>query len=291
MRIREPVFAGRFYPGGAENCRKDVTEMLDGAVEAGPEVGEAIAGLVPHAGWVYSGQVAAAVFKALARRPAPHAVVLFGSVHQLRGREAAVFVSGRFETPLGPLPIDDRLADRMLGHTNLLTSDSYAHESEHSIEVQLPFIKHLFPDTKIVPIMVPPTEKAHEVGEAVGRTLEAYKYDAVVVGTTDLTHYGPGYGFTPRGVGEQAIAWAKTENDARFLDLVCAMKSGEVVGDAQAHRSACGSGAVAATIRAAAALGATRGHLLQHTTSAEVMRRASGAGADDAVGYAAVVFS
>ena len=153
MRIREPVFAGRFYPGGEKSCRKELTEMLDGAVEAGPEVGDALAGLVPHAGWVYSGQVAAAVFKTLAKRPPPQAVVLFGSVHRLRGREAAVFVSGRFETPLGPLPIDNRLADRMLGHTNLLTSDSYAHESEHSIEVQLPFIKHLFPDTKIVPIM------------------------------------------------------------------------------------------------------------------------------------------
>ena len=265
--------------------------MLDGAVEAGPEVGDAIAGLVPHAGWVYSGQVAAAVFKTLARRPPPQAVVLFGSVHQLRGQEAAVFVSGRFETPLGPLPIDERLADRMLGHTNLLTSDSYAHESEHSIEVQLPFIKHLFPDTSIVPIMVPPTDKAHEVGEAVGRTLEAYKYDAFIVGTTDLTHYGPGYGFTPQGVGEQAIAWAKTENDTRFLDLVCAMKGEEVVADAREHRSACGSGAVAATISAAAALGASKGHLLQHTTSAEVMRRQSGARANDAVGYAAVVFS
>jgi AmmeMemoRadiSam system protein B len=291
MRVRETVFAGRFYPGAAEGCRDELIEMLDHAVEAPADLGKPVAGLVPHAGWIYSGTVAAAVFKVFAKREPPQSIVLFGAVHRSPARKAALFDSGRFETPLGPLMVDDRLADRILGHTNLLAQDPYAHEDEHSIEVQLPFIKHLYPDVKIVPIMVPPTDEAHEVGEAVGRTLTAYKYDAFVVGTTDLTHYGPMYGFTPHGLGAEGAKWAKTQNDSRFLDLVCAMKGREVVAEAAINHNACGSGAVAATIGAAAALGATKGHILQHTNSAEVMEERSGARASDAVGYAAVVFS
>ena len=73
----------------------------------------------------------------------------------------------------------------------------------------MPFVKHLFPEAKVVPLMVPPVSTADEVGEAVARTLEAYDYDAVIIGTTDLTHYGPNYGFTPQGVGSKGNAWAK----------------------------------------------------------------------------------
>ena len=92
-------------------------------------------------------------------------------------------------------------------------------------------------------------------------------------------------------LGAEGTGWAKTQNDRRFLDLVCKMKGREVVGEAAMNQNACGSGAVAATIGAAAALGATKGHILQHTNSAEVMEERSGARASDAVGYAAVVFS
>jgi AmmeMemoRadiSam system protein B len=150
----------------------------------------------------------------------------------------------------------------------------------------MPFIKHLFPLAKVAPIMVPINKTAPEVGQAVGRTLQSYKYNATVVGTTDLTHYGPGYGFTPYGVGPDALRWAKDENDRRFIDLVCAMRDGDLVAEASKRHNACNSGAAAATIAAVRVLGATRGVLLRHTTSSEVL----GGEHEDAVGYAGIVF-
>ncbi len=177
-----------------------------------------------------------------------------------------------------------------MGHTNLIVDDAYAHEDEHSIEVQMPFVKHLFPEAKVVPIMVPATRTAHEIGEAVGRTLTAYKYDAVVVGTTDLTHYGPRYGFIPYGVGAKGNTWARDHNDRRFLDMICLMKTRELVPEAANHKNACAAGATAATVAAAIALGATKGVLLKHTTSSEAVAGRMPDDQHDSVGYAAVVF-
>jgi len=291
MIIREPVVAGHFYAGSAERCRAELDGLLQCA-ELGATTDEPlIGGLVPHAGWACSGVTAARVLRALSLRRAPKVMILFGGVHRYRGKEAALFGSGQWETPLGPVEVDARLAERILGHTSLIVDDPYAHEDEHSIEVQLPFIKRLFPSVKIVPLMVPITQSAAEVGQAVARTLNAYDYDAMILGTTDLTHYGPHYGFTPQGVGIRGNAWAKEVNDRRFVDLVCKMRADDVVAEAALHRNACNAGAVAATIAAAAALGATQGVLLEHTTSAEVLGGKSGAEMADSVGYAGIVFS
>jgi AmmeMemoRadiSam system protein B len=291
MRVREPVVAGQFYASDPKRCRADLIQLLDESASA-PEADEQlIGGLVPHAGWMCSGAVAAKVFQALAASRTPKVVILFGGVHRARGQQAALFGSGRWETPLGPVEIDDRLAERILGHTNLIADDPYAHEAEHSIEVQMPFVIHLFPGAKVVPIMVPPASAAHEVGDAVGRTLMAYDYDAMVVGTTDLTHYGPSYGFAPQGVGVKGNTWAKEENDRHFIDLVLTMKSAEVVPEAFRNRNACSSGAAAATLAAVTTLGARKATLLEHTTSAEVLGSRMPGEMSDSVGYVAIIFS
>jgi hypothetical protein len=288
--IREPIVAGQFYPADGDECRTQLSECL----RPGPITIDAdarlVGGLVPHAGWSYSGAVAGKVFAALASLRSPKVVILFGGVHRFRGRQAAMFGNGRWETPIGSVTVDERLSERILGHTNLIISDPYAHEQEHSIEVQVPFVKQVFPEAKIVPIMVPPVNTADEVGEAVGRTLRAYEYDALIVGTTDLTHYGPRYGFAPQGIGAEGIQWAKAENDTRFIDLVCSMKMRRLVIEAEERKNACSSGAAAATLAAATALGARRGVLLEHTSSAEVMARRMQAETTDSVGYAGVVF-
>lgn len=292
MMIREPIVAGHFYAAHAERCRAELKSLLEAAGPISPEAQSGtVGGLVPHAGWACSGRTAARVFQALASLPRkPKVIVLFGGVHRYRGRETAMFSSGKWDTPLGPVEIDARLAERILGHTNLIVEDPYAHENEHSLEVQMPFIKALFPQTRVVPLMVPITPMAAEVGQAVGRTLNAYDYDALVVGTTDLTHYGPQYDFVPQGVGAKANAWAKEVNDRRFIDLVCKMSADQVVSEAAAHRNACNAGATAATVAAAAALGATQGVLLEHTTSSEVLGASRGEEMSDSVGYAGIVF-
>ena len=143
------------------------------------------------------------------------------------------------------------------------------------------------PDSKFLPILVPPVETAVEIGDAVAGTVAAYGSNAVFVGSTDLTHYGPGYGMTSHGQGPEGIAWAKEVNDRRMIDLMVNLEADGVVPEASEHGNACGAGAIAATIAAVKHLGATRGVLLAHTSSAEVMRSP---GAQDAVGYAGVVF-
>lgn len=202
-----------------------------------------------------------------------------------------MFADGRWESPIGAVEIDTRLAERILGQTNLIVDDPYAHTDEHSIEVQIPFVAHLFPGVKVVPIMVPAVDKAHEVGEAVGRTLLAYDYDALVIGTTDLTHYGPNYGFTPQGIGSKGNRWAKDVNDKPFIELICAMRGADVVGEAREHSNACSSGATAATLGATALLGASNGVLLEHTSSAEVLGEARPGECTDSVGYAGILFT
>ena len=290
MIIREPVAAGRFYPVEPEPCRQQLLQLSEKGSCNFRSDRPLLGGLVPHAGWAYSGALAAKVFNVLKMSCTPDVIVLLGGIHRNRGRQAALFGTGVWETPLGSVEIDNRLAERILGHTNLIVDDPYAHEEEHSIEVQMPFVKHLFPEAKVVPIVVPGTDTAHEVGEAVGRTLTAYRYNAIVVGTTDLTHYGPRYGFTPHGTGANANAWAKEQNDRRFIDLICALKVTEVVQEAGEHKNACSSGATAATLAAVTLLGAREGVLLEHTSSSEVLGGQTPTEMQDSVGYAAIVF-
>lgn len=291
MMIREPIVAGLFYPADRQTCSRALDDLL-GEARQQPFSGggRVIAGIAPHAGWRYSGHVAARTFAALAER-APDVVVMFGGVHRYRGHAAAMFPSGQWETPLGPLAVDGRLAERVLSHTSLIGEEPYAHDQEHSLEVQAPFVHYLFPDCRVLPIMVPPSAESEQVGQAVARTLLTYQYNALILGTTDLTHYGPQYGFVEHGVGESANVWAKEENDPHFIKLMCDVDAGHVVAEARERKNACSGGAVAATLAAAKKLGATRGHLLAHATSSEVCHQRGQGVPDDSVGYAAVVLT
>ncbi len=287
MMIREPARAGSFYPGSAEQCAAAAARLTArpaGGVGAGRPL---LGGVVPHAGWTFSGAVAGQVFATLAASRHPDTMVIFGAVHYRRGKGAWLFGSGRWQTPLGPVEVDERLAERILGHTNLIVSDPFAHEMEHSIEVQLGLLRTVLPECRIVPIIVPPDSAALEVGDAVARTIESYGADAMVVGSTDLTHYGPSYGLVEHGFGAEGLAWAKNVNDRRMIELMQRVSAEEVVGEATANHNACGAGAVAATIAAVRRLGAQEGIVLAHTTSAEVMGSPT---AEDSVGYAGVVF-
>ncbi len=291
MRVREPVVAGQFYESDSHLCRQAMDALVTYTDQSGLSAKKLYGGLVPHAGWSYSGSVAAGVFATLAQSFAPDVIVLFGGVHRSSVDIAAMFSDGKWETPLGPVPMDARLAERILGQTNLVADDAFAHEKEHSIEVQMPFIASLFPYARVVPIMVTPGPKAEAVGEAIGRTLTAYDYNAMIVGTTDLTHYGPNYGFVPEGVGGEGNRWARQVNDRRFIDLVQEMRSDCVVDEAQKHKNACSSGAVAATVAAVKKIGATSALVLSQTSSAEVVVSAGGGEPSDSVGYVGMVFA
>jgi AmmeMemoRadiSam system protein B len=201
-----------------------------------------------------------------------------------------VYDTGGWSTPLGEAAIDEELAQAILD-SGTAVSDPNAHSSEHSIEVQVPFIQHLFADAKILPIVVPPSQQAVSLGEAIGDIIASDKDKKIVcIGSTDLTHYGPRYGFTPMGTGAKALQWASEVNDKKFIDLALKLDATGLLASAAENLNACGGGAAAAAVAAAKKLGKTKGILLAHTNSNEVMIKKMGTSSTDAVGYAAIVF-
>jgi AmmeMemoRadiSam system protein B len=296
--VRQPAVAGLFYPGDSQSARDAVVACFERARKARREVAASKTpvrfGLVPHAGWVYSGVTAATTFDAIAASGAVvQTVVVLGAVHRSRVHAPALYGPGAWETPLGDLAIDDELSRTI---TAIEVTPS-AHVGEHAIEVQLPFIQVAFPAARFVPIAVTPDARAIDVGESIAAALRA-RDDVVVVASSDLTHYGPSYDFAPHGLGEAAHAWAK-DNDSEILDAAAHLDGTAVLRHAAMNQSACGSGALAALVVAAKRLGTTRAEVLAHTTSHEV---ASEAAADprirrgrgepsDFVGYASMVFA
>ena len=282
MQARQP-YAKQFYPG---DCKAQIERFLKNyTVPKEPAV--ATGGIVPHAGWFFSGAVAAKVFKCLSAKANPDTFILLGAVHTWKPRGNSIYSRGSWSTPLGEVKIDEDAAIKLLDVlTGEVIEDPDAHEGEHSLEVQLPFIKYLCPDAKIVPIAIPPDEDAYLTGKKIGEAVSAMGKKIVVVGTTDLTHYGDAYGFTPFGYGEKAKKQME-ESDTRMIKLALTMKAESINAEAQKHHNACGSGALAATVAAAKAMGAEKGYLLQYTTSYDVMPEGVFA---MAVGYAGILF-
>jgi len=294
--MRMPAVAGMFYEAEPIACRKHVRELFRSADEIAHGQASAqapagcVGGLVPHAGWVYSGAVAALTLQALADDEFGGTFVLLGAIHAASGAKAMVDSADSWRTPLGDIPIDKDLAAALVDASADIVFDADAHTREHSLEVQAPLIQMLCPRASILPILVPPSPVAADAGRQIGRILKPRSGDVRVVGSTDLTHYGPRYGITPAGVGPQGLQWA-TANDQRLLKLIEGLQQDKIVADTASTHSACGGGAIAATIAACRELGATTGTVLRHTNSSQVLAAHGQRDTANAVGYASVVFS
>ncbi|HWP85621.1 MAG TPA: AmmeMemoRadiSam system protein B [Terriglobia bacterium] len=281
MIVRRPA-AAHFYAG---DCARATERFLRG-FSAADLPARITAAVVPHAGWEYSGAVAARVFESIRRQSPPETFVVCGAVHRWSGGHA-VYARGAWATPLGEVAVDEALAAQILQASGGLASDNAAaHDGEHSIEVELPFIKHLFPQAKVVPVAVCPEQNAVALGQRIAQVLRRWPHATAVIGSTDLTHYGDMYHFTPAGYGDRAREWMR-ENDARILRLAEQMRAEEIVPEALRHHNACGPGALAATVAAAAALGCTQGRVIHYTTSFDVVPERE---FRMAVGYAGILF-
>ncbi len=291
MNIRLPVRAGTFYEPSPASCRHHAEKLISQAELPAELPARIFGGLVPHAGWAYSGKLAAMTMKALARDGEAETFVLFGADHYGTASQGEVFDSGVWRTPLGEVQIDTDLAAALLSDCPLLRANPDAHAEEHSLEVQVPLLQILCPAARIVPIAVPPLPLAVDIGKAVGRVLAERFPAARILGSTDLTHHGGGHFPAPGGHGPQGEKWSR-KNDRRMLDLLETMAAEKVVREAQSHMNACGAGAIAASVAACKVMGATRGLVLQYTTSYEVIHALYPSDPDDtAVGYASVVFA
>lgn len=262
---RPAELMGRWYPDSPEAC----DALLD-AAEA-PEVAleRAVGAIVPHAGWIYSGKVAFEALSALqALLPDADLVVIFGG--HLRPRDAPrVFVEGAWQTPYGPLEVASALAHEVamtLKECETEGPDEYV--DDNAVEVLAPMVKRLWPEAKALMIGVPPTEAAGNIGKEVVGLAHARGFTRVaVVGSTDLTHYGPNYSFNPAGRGPGGLEWVKTKNDPEVIAKMEALDARQTLWVAQRSRNACCPGAVAAALVAARKLGAERGVVTRYTTS------------------------
>jgi len=268
--LRLPAVAGRFYPSDPAELRALVHKYAKADAQTAPARVRAC--LVPHAGYVYSGHVAGAVF---ARITLPKRILILGVRHYPRGEPAAILTSGAWRTPLGDAPIDESLAGALRKACPLLAEDSVAHSAEHSIEVQLPFLQLLAPDFSFVPVALGTArfENLVTVGEAIARVLETAKEDVLLLTTSDLNHYEDDA--TTRLKDRKAIDQLLAR-DARGLYDTC--RNEDI--------SMCGLGPAAAMLTALNALGAKKSDLVKYATSADV----SG-DRDSAVGYAGMIFS
>ncbi len=264
--MRSPAVAGQFYPGGAEGLRHQLDELLEGVSH---EELPAFGAVVPHAGYVYSGGVAAEVY---ARLPKRATYVSLGPNHHGLGAPVALS-RDTWKTPLGEVEVDQEMADALAG--SIIDYDELAHRQEHSIEVQIPFLQSRFQGFKILPIAMglQDEETAIEVGENLAKAIKDLKRNCTIIASSDFTHYEP-----------QETA---RRTDAKLIEAILNMDVTELYSRVYRYSAtACGYGPIAATITASRSLGATNGKLLRYATSGDVMGDFS-----QVVGYGAIVFT
>ena len=267
--LRLPAVAGRFYPSDPKELTSLVRKYSQPDSQHAPMQVKAC--LVPHAGYMYSGHVAGAV---LARVALPEKIIVLIVRHYTRGEPAASLSGGAWRTPLGDAPIDDALAGALSRECPLLREDSVAHSTEHSLEVQLPFLQVLAPAFSFVPVALGTVqfESLVSIGEGIARVLGNSKENVLLLTTSDLNHYEDD---TTTRVKDHKAIDRLLALEARGLYDTC--RNEEI--------SMCGLGPAVAMLTALNSLGAKKAELVKYATSADVSGDRS-----QVVGYAGMLF-
>lgn len=266
MATRQPVVAGRFYPGSADQLRQAIERLVDPQAVPGDVVGA----LVPHAGYEYSGAVAGATISRIAFK---ETFVVIGPSHTGLGRPFSVFADGGWRTPLGEVAVDSELARRAVALSRYLEEDEVAHLQEHSVEVQLPFLQYFKPDVRIVPVVLASAEVDvyREIGRAIAGAVKETGREVVLLASGDLTHYEP-----------QASAEKK---DRAGIEAILALDEALLLRRVrEMDISMCAYAPAATMIAACRELGGGRPELIDYRTSGDATGdRAS------VVGYAGII--
>ena len=182
---RKPAVSGYFYP----DREKDLRKVIERMVEPEKEKEKAICVISPHAGFEYSGPVAGAVFSSV---QIPDKLIILGPSHRSIQSRIAIMKEGNWETPLGTVKIESRLAELIFNKSALIDEDEIAHLHEHSLEVQLPFIQYFKKEVSIVPICISyfvSFEELVELGKAISSSIKEFKEEVMIVASTDMSHY------------------------------------------------------------------------------------------------------
>jgi len=278
--IRKPAVAGMFYESDEDSLKKRIEwcyqhKLGPGKLPGKPGNKRSIKGLIaPHAGYIYSGPVAACSYLELAEDGIPETVVILCPNHTGMGSGLATMTQGSWLTPLGEVEIDQQFATELVNYYPLLDDDPSAHTQEHSCEVQLPFLQEISSDIQMVPVcmMMQDVETSRELGEAIAHTAAKLGRDTVVIASTDFTHYQP-----------HEVAQA---HDEKVLQAIAQMDEVEMIRKIQEYQvTMCGYGPVTATIEASRNMGAQTANILQYATSGD-----TGGDKGSVVGYASAVF-
>jgi len=277
-QIRPPAVAGSWYPGDAD----ELTQMVDGFLAAVKPVDGAPIGLiVPHAGYVYSGPVAAYGFRQLEQGEYDVAVVIAADHQPPISNPISVWAEGGFETPLGVVPVDVELAQALVAADPRITFDPAAHENEHPIEIELPFLQRVCPGCRIVPVLMgaDDEETVQALANALLSVLPGKR--AVVIASSDLSHY-PTYD-DALVVDGATLGAIETGDPARVRGTIEALMA---AGFPNLATCACGEGPILVTMRVAAGLGADTVTVLRYANSADSPQ----GNKEQVVGYGAVMF-
>jgi AmmeMemoRadiSam system protein B len=268
--LRLPAVAGQFYPADPRELTRLIRKFS--VEDPGVKKTRVRACLVPHAGYIYSGSVAGAVF---ARIIFPKQVLVLGVRHSPGGEDLAILSEGAWRTPLGDAPVDAPLAQRVYAACPGLREDSVAHSREHSLEVEIPFLQILDPGFSFVPVAVGTLrfEELHELGMGLAKVLRENQEELLIVTSSDMNHYEPDD--TTRIKDAKAIDRMKAV-DARGLFEVCGKEK----------ISMCGLGPAVAMLTAMKEIGVQSGEVVRYATSGDV-----NGDRDAVVGYAGMIFA
>ena len=264
--IRNPVVAGQFYPASPPQLRAMIETLVNEKAAK-----EEVIGLVsPHAGYMYSGPVAGAVFS---RIKVKDTFIIMGPNHTGMGKPLSIMTQGTWRTPLGEVEIDSELGNKILAISKYLTEDRVAHEYEHSIEVQLPFLQYFKTDIKIVPIVLGYASSVtyKEIGKEIAKAIKELNKEVVIIASSDMTHYEP-----------QESARMK---DGKAIEAVLDLNEDELLRRVdELNISMCGYAPTVSLISAAKELGATGAELVRYQTSGDITGDYS-----SVVGYAGII--
>ena len=265
-KIRKPAVAGQFYPSSAQGLKGQIEAFIDKKANKT----DAIACMLPHAGYIYSGGVAA---QTLSRVNVKDKIILLGPNHTGFGPAFSIMTEGVWQTPLGEIEIDSNLAKKILQNSKYLEEDASAHAYEHSLEVELPFLQYFKTDFKIVPIILLSDEiKAlKQIGEEIASVLKDSKGSSMIVASSDMTHYEPQA--TAQNKDTEAIGAILELNEDKLIEKIRRL-----------NISMCGYAPVIVMLKAAKILGAKGASLIKYQTSGDVTGDRS-----SVVGYAGII--
>ncbi len=281
MNRRGRALPRGWYPVDKKECQLEIESYIEGWSPSQPQFIKGLGGIVPHAGWYFSGKLAARVFYSLKLKNKVEVVVLYGG-HLSTEDHPRIVTEEACETPFGDIQIHTGFIKNLMKSMDVKKENPTS--GDNTIEIQLAMVKYFFPDSKLVAIRSPLSLKAEMLGKKVAEIAKKEGISLIAIGSTDLTHYGPNYGFLSKGIGTASVEWVKKENDKGFIDRALRMDAEGLLKHALENDSACSAGAAISAMATCQALGAEKGILLDYSTSYDVMPD------DSFVGYAGIVY-